>query len=38
MAAIGLNSDKALALVWKAERFSWSLMRLMHRIPENGPF
>jgi p-hydroxybenzoate 3-monooxygenase len=24
--------------VWKAERFSWSLTRLMHRFPEDGPF
>jgi len=31
-------SDKALARVWKAERFSWSLTKLMHRFPEDGPF
>ncbi|WP_260929508.1 4-hydroxybenzoate 3-monooxygenase [Novosphingobium sp. 9] len=31
-------SDKALARVWKSERFSWSLTRLMHRFPEDGPF
>jgi p-hydroxybenzoate 3-monooxygenase len=31
-------SDKALARVWKAERFSWSLTRLMHRFPQDGPF
>ncbi len=31
-------SDKALARVWKAERFSWSLTRLMHRFPDDGPF
>ena len=37
-AAIGGYSDKALARVWKAERFSWSLTRLMHRFPEDGPF
>jgi p-hydroxybenzoate 3-monooxygenase len=24
--------------VWKSERFSWSLTRLMHRFPEDGPF
>jgi p-hydroxybenzoate 3-monooxygenase len=29
---------KALARVWKAERFSWYLTRLMHRFPEEGPF
>ncbi len=28
----------ALARVWKAERFSWSLTKLMHRFPEDGPF
>jgi p-hydroxybenzoate 3-monooxygenase len=31
-------SDKALARVWKAERFSWQLTKLMHRFPEDGPF
>lgn len=31
-------SDKALARVWKAERFSWSLTKLMHRFPDDGPF
>lgn len=36
--AIPAYSDKALARVWKAERFSWSLTRLMHRFPEDGPF
>ncbi|MEO6154063.1 MAG: 4-hydroxybenzoate 3-monooxygenase [Croceibacterium sp.] len=36
--AIGAYSATALARVWKAERFSWSLTRLMHRFPEDGPF
>jgi p-hydroxybenzoate 3-monooxygenase len=36
--AIAGYSDRALARVWKAERFSWSLTRLMHRFPEDGPF
>lgn len=36
--AITAYSDKALARVWKSERFSWSLTRLMHRFPEDGPF
>jgi len=36
--AIAGYSDKALARVWKAERFSWSLTRLMHRFPADGPF
>jgi p-hydroxybenzoate 3-monooxygenase len=31
-------SERALSRVWKAERFSWSLTRLMHRFPEDGPF
>ena len=30
-------AGKALARVWKSERFSWSLTRLMHRFPEDGP-
>jgi len=29
---------KALARVWKAERFSWYLTKLMHRFPEDGRF
>lgn len=29
---------KALARIWKAERFSWYLTKLMHRFPEDGPF
>lgn len=37
-ASIAAYSTKALARVWKAERFSWSLTRLMHRFPDDGPF
>ena len=29
---------KALSRIWKAERFSWSLTKLMHRFPEDGSF
>jgi len=29
---------RALARIWKAERFSWSLTRLMHRFPQEGNF
>ncbi|MEO6248178.1 MAG: 4-hydroxybenzoate 3-monooxygenase [Sphingomicrobium sp.] len=29
---------RALARVWKAERFSWYLTTLMHRFPEDGAF
>jgi p-hydroxybenzoate 3-monooxygenase len=36
--AIAGYSNRALARVWKSERFSWSLTRLMHRFPEDGPF
>jgi len=36
--AVAGYSAKALARVWKSERFSWSLTRLMHRFPEDGPF
>ncbi|WP_427967641.1 4-hydroxybenzoate 3-monooxygenase [Altererythrobacter sp.] len=36
--AVVRYSDKALARVWKSERFSWSLTNLMHRFPEDGPF
>jgi p-hydroxybenzoate 3-monooxygenase len=36
--AIAGYSAKALSRVWKSERFSWSLTRLMHRFPEDGPF
>ena len=36
--AVAGYSDKALARVWKSERFSWSLTKLMHRFPDDGPF
>ena len=36
--AIAGYSERALARVWKSERFSWSLTKLMHRFPEDGPF
>jgi len=36
--AVAGYSEKALARVWKSERFSWSLTKLMHRFPEDGPF
>jgi p-hydroxybenzoate 3-monooxygenase len=31
-------SERALARVWKAERFSWMLTNLMHRFPDSSPF
>ncbi|MEG3178866.1 hypothetical protein U1872_21775 [Sphingomonas sp. RB3P16] len=30
--------DKALARIWKAERFSWYQTELMHRSPKDGAF
>ncbi|EQB29711.1 4-hydroxybenzoate 3-monooxygenase [Sphingobium ummariense] len=36
--AIAAYSDRALARIWKAERFSWQLTRLMHRFPDNDAF
>jgi p-hydroxybenzoate 3-monooxygenase len=36
-ARLNLYSSRALARVWKAERFAWWLTGLMHRFPENGP-
>ena len=37
-AALGAYETKALARIWKAERFSWFLTKLMHRFPEDGAF
>lgn len=31
-------SSRALARVWKAERFSWWMTGLLHQFPENGEF
>jgi len=31
-------SARALARIWKAERFSWWFTSLMHQFPENGSF
>lgn len=36
--ALANYSTRALARVWKSERFSWHLTTLMHRFPENGAF
>jgi p-hydroxybenzoate 3-monooxygenase len=38
--AAGLDaySARALARVWKAERFSWWMTKLLHRFPEEGDF
>lgn len=37
-AALAAYEARALARIWKAERFSWYLTKLMHRFPEDGPF
>ena len=37
-AGIDGYSQRALARVWKAERFSWSLTTLMHRFPDTDNF
>jgi len=31
-------SSQALARVWKAERFSWWMTKLLHKFPEEGDF
>ncbi|PZU84513.1 MAG: 4-hydroxybenzoate 3-monooxygenase [Shinella sp.] len=38
MAGIDAYSARALARIWKAERFSWSMTTLMHRFPAEGEF
>ena len=35
---IDCYSDRALARVWKSERFSWQLTRLLHRFPDDSDF
>ncbi|MGB6119323.1 MAG: 4-hydroxybenzoate 3-monooxygenase [Mesorhizobium sp.] len=35
---VSAYSARALARVWKAERFSWWMTSLMHMFPENGAF
>jgi p-hydroxybenzoate 3-monooxygenase len=35
---IDTYSEKALARVWKAERFSWRFSSLMHTYPDQSPF
>lgn len=37
-AALRNYPERALARIWKAERFSWYLTKLMHRFPEDGSF
>lgn len=35
---IDTYSEKALARIWKAERFSWTTTMLLHNFPEQGEF
>lgn len=37
-AGIDAYSQKALARVWKAERFSWWMTSTLHKFPETGAF
>ena len=37
-AALDQYSPRALARVWKAERFSWWMTTLLHRMPDATPF
>jgi len=37
-AGVDNYSQRALARVWKAERFSWWFTSLMHQFPDNGGF
>ena len=37
-AALEAYSEQALARIWKAERFSWWMTLLLHRLPDDGPF
>ena len=37
-AGLDRYSDRALARVWQAERFSWWMTRLLHRFPEDSGF
>ena len=38
MAGVEACSARALSLIWKAERFSWSMTMLLHRFPDEGEF
>ncbi|TCL64585.1 4-hydroxybenzoate 3-monooxygenase [Rhizobium sp. BK251] len=37
-AGIDAYSQRALARVWKAVRFSWSMTTMLHRFPDTGDF
>ena len=35
---IDAYSERALARVWKAQRFSWWMTTMLHRFPDNSPY
>ena len=37
-AGIRNYSDRALRRIWKAERFSWSMTKMLHRFPDTDAF
>ena len=37
-AELDAYSTRALGRIWKAERFSWWMTMLLHRLPDDGPF
>ena len=37
-AELDAYSERALKRIWKAERFSWWMTMLLHRLPDDGPF
>ncbi|MBP0483420.1 4-hydroxybenzoate 3-monooxygenase [Sagittula salina] len=38
MDALGNYSERALARVWKTQRFSWWMTKLLHRFPDTDPY
>lgn len=38
IAGIDAYSGRALARIWKSERFSWAMTMLLHRFPASGEF
>jgi p-hydroxybenzoate 3-monooxygenase len=38
VAGLDKYSEKALARIWKAMRFSWSMTTMMHRFPEHNAY
>ncbi len=37
-AGLAAYSDTALARIWKTQRFSWSMTKLLHRFPDQSAF